>query len=58
MTAHTISITPARVGIPEVLVARCSCGWAGAVRTGRNARALARADGQAHLERVQDGPRD
>jgi hypothetical protein len=58
MTAHTIAITPARVAVPEVLVARCSCGWAGPVRTGRNARALARADGQAHLEREQARPRN
>ena len=36
--------------VPEVLTARCSCGWSGALRTGRNARTMARADEIRHLE--------
>lgn len=36
--------------VPEVLTARCSCGWSGPLRTGRNARTMARADEIRHLE--------
>ena len=44
--------------VPEILAARCSCGWSGPMRTGRNARSMARADEVQHLERAdrEDNP--
>ena len=44
--------------VPEILAARCICGWSGPMRTGRNARAMARADEVQHLERAagEDNP--
>jgi hypothetical protein len=41
--------------VPEILAARCSCGWNGPLRTGRNARAMARTDEIQHLEREAGG---
>ena len=44
--------------VPELLAAHCSCGWSGPMRTGRNARSMARADEVQHLERAdrEDNP--
>jgi hypothetical protein len=52
--SHSIRIADPRPRptVPEVLMARCSCGWTGPLRVGRNARALAENDGQEHRERV------
>jgi hypothetical protein len=53
---HTIVVSDPRARIvePRVLVAMCSCGWRGPIRTGRNARSKARTDGAHHIERMQD----
>ena len=39
-------------GHPDV-AARCSCGWRGTLRTGRQAADKAAADGETHLRQVE-----
>jgi hypothetical protein len=52
-TQHSVEVRDPRPRpfIPPVLVAYCACGWHGVLRTGRNADAMAQADGREHLER-------
>jgi hypothetical protein len=53
---HTIVVRDprARSVEPRVLVATCSCGWSGPIRTGRNAQSMARTDGVHHIERTEE----
>jgi hypothetical protein len=53
---HAIVIRDPRARIvePRVLVATCSCGWSGPIRTGRNAQSMARTDGVHHIERMEE----
>jgi hypothetical protein len=52
---HAIEVKDPRARVPPVLAAHCTCGWAGPARTGRNAAALVRQDGNQHLERAGQG---
>jgi hypothetical protein len=52
VTQHTIEITVPRASMPDALTASCSCGWRGPLRTGRNARVLARGDERDHQNRI------
>jgi hypothetical protein len=49
---HEIAIKPYSTSTPPVLRAYCTCAWAGPPRMGRNARAIALADGREHCERA------
>jgi hypothetical protein len=54
---HAIEIISLRppdlFGHPRV-AARCSCGWQGDARAGRNGREYAEVDGEAHLRDVKE----
>ena len=60
MTAHHEVETVAWKGrTPSVYRAQCTCSWKGPPRTGRNAQALAAADGKDHAAGAQssaEGP--
>jgi hypothetical protein len=53
---HVIGVKPASVGVPAMLRATCTCGWNGPPRSGRNAHALAKADGEEHTARSAREP--
>ena len=50
---YAIEVKDPRARVPPVLAAHCTCGWVGPPRTGRKASALAREDGNQHLERAR-----